>query len=127
MDFDSRLVAIEKDVAELKATQPFIQEMVAQNNKINAQLTHTLNEVEKSMVSMNDKMDAQTQAISALKEDVENNHAQVNERISNVKKQIENIDDEGKFNIRTFLRTYLPWIMVVLGAGFFILSKFIKF
>lgn len=127
MDFDSRLVAIEKDVAELKATQPFIQEMVAQNNKINAQLSRTLNEVEKSMVSMNDKMDAQTQAISALKEDMESNHAQVNERISNVKKQIENIDDEGKFNIRTFLRNYLPWIMVVLGAGFFILSKFIKF
>lgn len=127
MDFDSRLVAIEKDVAELKATQPFIQEMVAQNNKINAQLSRTLNEVEKSMVSMNDKMDAQTQAISALKEDMESNHAQVNERISNVKKQIENIDDEGKFNIRIFLRNYLPWIMVLLGAGFFILSKFIKF
>lgn len=134
MEIEHELLGQQRDIADLKAevnglkeSHNFIKEMIQRNTEVSEKLSDTLHEVEKSMVQMNQKMDAQTLTIDTMKKEMENSNKQLNERISNVKHQIEEVDNEGKFNIRTFFKNYLPWIIVVLGFGFFAVSKYIKF
>lgn len=127
LEHGKEISQLQSDVSSLNATRGFFKEMIERNIQSNEKLSTTLLEVEKSMVSMNEKMDTQTKTIEAMKTEMETNNKQVNERISNVKHQIDAVDDEGKFNIRTFAKTYLPWIIVVLGAGILILGSYVKF
>lgn len=127
LEHGKEIAQLRSDVSSLNATRSFFKEMIERNIESNEKLSGTLLEVEKSMVSMNEKMDTQTKTIESMKVEMENNNRQVNERISNVKHQIDAVDEEGKFNIRTFVQKYLPWIIVVLGVGIYAASNLVKF
>lgn len=127
MGVKKEVASLQSDVEVLKKSDEFFMNMVQRNTETNEKLVGTLNEVEKSMVAINKNIDAQTEKIDAMKQEIEINNKQVNERISSVKKQIDKVDEEGKFNIRTFLQTYLPWIVVCLGVGIFVVKKYVGF
>ena len=63
---------LKKDVTELKATQPFLQTMLNRNTEVSEKLITTLHEVEKSMISLNDKIDITVRGeVFIAKEDFE--------------------------------------------------------
>lgn len=123
----AELSEVKKDVAEMKATQPFLQDMLERNTKANEKLVETLHEVELSMVAINDKLDNQQKDITSIKQEMDESNVQFGAKINKVEEKINTIDEQGKFNTRTFVRDYLPWIIVVLGAGINALAHFVSF
>lgn len=118
---------LQKDVTEIKVTQPFLQEMLKRNTEANEKLVLTLHEVEKSMVSLNDKLDSQSQDITAIKQEMDDTTNKLNDKIQSVEHHINAVDEEGKFNIRVFFKEYFPWIVVLIGVGINFLGNYISF
>jgi len=118
---------LQKDVTEIKVTQPFLQEMLKRNTEANEKLVLTLHEVEKSMVSLNDKLDSQSQDIAAIKQEMDDTTNKLDDKIQSVEHRINAVDEEGKFNIRVFFKEYFPWIVVLIGVGINFLGNYISF
>ena len=106
---DSRMTGIE-------ATRPFLKEMIERNIKSNEKLASTLQEVQMSMVNLNHEMKEQSEAMISMKKE-----------FSDVKAKVESIEEKGKFDIHSFIKSNWPWIMILLGIGFYSISKFVKF
>lgn len=118
---------LQKDVTEIKVTQPFLQEMLKRNTEANEKLVLTLHEVEKSMVSLNDKLDGQSQDIAAIKQEMDDTTNKLDDKIQSVEHRINTVDEEGKFNLRVFFKEYFPWIVVLIGVGINFLGNYISF
>lgn len=118
---------LQKDVTEIKTIQPFLQNMLERNTESNEKLVETLHEVEKSMVSITNKLDIQSQDISSIKAEMGEQIITFKNKISQVESKINSVDEEGKFNIRLFFRQYFPWIVVFIGIGASLIEKFVKF
>ena len=118
---------LQKDVTEIKTTQPFLQDMLRRNTEANEKLVATLHEVDKSMVAINDKLDTQSQDIATIKQEMDETTDRLDGKIQEVKKQVDTVDDDGKFNIRIFLKEYFPWIVVLIGVGIHALGNHISF
>ena len=61
------IALLQKDVTEIKITQPMLQATLEKNVEANEKLVETLHEIEKTMISMNDKMDVQSKEIDTIK------------------------------------------------------------
>jgi len=118
---------LQADVAEIKGTQPLLKDMFERNITVQEKLTETLHEVEKSMVSINDKVDAQSKDITSIKEEMDETTNRINHKINKVEDKIRTVDEEGKFNIRKFFQNYFPWIVVLVGIGAHFASKLFNF
>lgn len=118
---------LQADVAEIKGTQPLLKNMFERNITVQEKLTETLHEVEKSMVSINDKVDAQSKDITSIKEEMDETTNRINHKINKVEDRIRTVDEEGKFNIRKFFQNYFPWIVVLVGIGAHFASKLFNF
>lgn len=121
------IVLLQKDVTEIKITQPMLQATLEKNVEANEKLVETLHEIEKTMISMNDKMDVQSKEIDTIKNEMEENNTHLTNKINKVEERVDKVDAEGQFNIRLFFQKYFPWIVILVGGGMFILSKFVKF
>lgn len=121
------IVLLQKDVTEIKITQPMLQATLEKNVEANEKLVETLHEIEKTMISMNDKMDVQSKEIDTIKNEMEENNVHLTNKINKVEERVDKVDAEGQFNIRLFFQKYFPWIVILVGGGMFILSKFVKF
>lgn len=121
------IVLLQKDVTEIKITQPMLQATLEKNVEANEKLVETLHGIEKTMISMNDKMDVQSKEIDTIKNEMEENNAHLTNKINKVEERVDKVDAEGQFNIRLFFQKYFPWIVILVGGGIFILSKFVKF
>lgn len=121
------IVLLQKDVTEIKITQPMLQATLEKNVEANEKLVETLHEIEKTMISMNDKMDVQSKEIDTIKTEMEENNVHLTNKINKVEERVDKVDAEGQFNIRLFFQKYFPWIVILVGGGMFILSKFVKF
>lgn len=126
MDYEQRISKIEQDVAEVKTSQTFLKEMLERNTKTNEKLVATLSQVEQSMVSINDNLRVQSKEISTIKKELDNTTNNFDKKISMVENKIDSIDEEGKFNIRLFLKNYFPWIVVTVGMVANFLSKLLS-
>lgn len=126
MDYEQRISKIEQDVAEVKTSQSFLKEMLERNTKTNEKLVATLSQVEQSMVSINDNLRVQSKEISTIKKELDNTTNNFDKKISMVENKIDSIDEEGKFNIRLFLKNYFPWIVVTVGMVANFLSKLLS-
>lgn len=118
---------LQADVAEIKGTQPLLKNMFERNITVQEKLTETLHEVEKSMVSINEKVDAQSKDITSIKEEMDETTNKINHKINKVEDRIRTVDEEGKFNIRKFFQNYFPWIVVLVGIGAHFASKLFNF
>lgn len=127
MEMKGNISHLQKDVAEIKATQPLLQKTLERNIETQEKLSNTLHEVQLSLVSIVDKLQDQSEDIDEIKKEMDSNRNSINNKISQVEEKIESVDEEGKFNIRTFLKKYFPWIVVIVGIGANLISKYVKF
>lgn len=117
----------DRRITTLESTRPFLQDLIDRSIKSNEVLAQTMQDVQLSMVKMNDKMDKQAEDLRQMRDDFVAANKAVTQKVEDVEKKVSNLDDEGKFNIRTYLKTNWPWIIVVLGMGIFIATKYVKF
>lgn len=117
----------DRRITTLESTRPFLQDLIDRSIKSNEVLAQTMQDVQLSMVKMNDKMDKQAEDLRQMRADFAAANKAVTQKVEDVEKKVNNLDDEGKFNIRTYLKTNWPWIVVVLGMGIFIATKYVKF
>lgn len=118
---------LDQRVTKIEATQPFLTEILEKNVETNERLAETLQEIRLSMVSMNDKIDAQATAIENMKHDLDEADKKTDERIKSVVQKVETINLEGQFNIREFLKKNFIWLAITVGLGVAYLSTFISF
>ena len=118
---------LDQRVTKIEATQPFLTEILEKNVKTNERLAETLHEIRLSMVTMNDKIDAQATAIENMKHDLDEADKKTDERIKSVVQKVETINLEGQFNIREFLKKNFIWLAITVGLGVAYLSTFISF
>ena len=118
---------LDERVTKIEATQPFLTEILEKNVKTNERLAETLHEIRLSMVSMNDKIDAQATAIENMKHDFDEADKKTDERIKSVVQKVEAINLEGQFNIREFLKKNFIWLAITVGLGVAYFSTFISF
>lgn len=107
---------LDSRMTEIEATRPFLKEMIERNIESNEKLSSTLQEVQMSMVNLNHEMKEQSEAMISMKKE-----------FSDVKAKVESIEENGKFDIHSFIKSNWPWIMFLLGIGFYSISKFVKF
>lgn len=122
-----KVAKLDQRVTKIEATQPFLTEILEKNVKTNERLAETLHEIRLSMVSMNDKIDAQATAIENMKHDFDEADKKTDERIKSVVQKVETINLEGQFNIREFLKKNFIWLAITVGLGVAYLSTFINF
>ena len=118
---------LDQRVTKIEATQPFLTEILEKNVETNERLAETLHEIRLSMVTMNDKIDAQATAIENMKHDFDEADKKTDERIKSVVQKVETINLEGQFNIREFLKKNFIWLAITVGLGVAYLSTFISF
>ena len=118
---------LDQRVTKIEATQPFLTEILEKNVQTNERLAETLHEIRLSMVSMNDKIDAQATAIENMKHDFDEADKKTDERIKSVVQKVETINLEGQFNIREFLKMNFIWLAITVGLGVAYFSTFISF
>ena len=122
-----KVAKLDQRVTKIEATQPFLTEILEKNVKTNERLAETLHEIRLSMVSMNDKIDAQATAIENMKHDFDEADKKTDERIKSVVQKVEAINLEGQFNIREFLKKNFIWLAITVGLGVAYFSTFISF
>ena len=122
-----KVAKLDQRVTKIEATQPFLTEILEKNVKTNERLAETLQEIRLSMVTMNDKIDAQATAIENMKHDFDEADKKTDERIKSVVQKVETINLEGQFNIREFLKKNFIWQAITVGLGVAYLSTFISF
>lgn len=121
------IASLQKDVTELKVTQPLLQATLERNVEAHEKLVEALHEIEKAMMGMNNKMDLQSKDIDDIRTEMEESTYNFTKKIKTVEAKVDRIDEEGQFNIRLFFQKYFPWIVVCIGFGMFVVSKVVKF
>ena len=67
-------------ITQLESTRPYLQDLIDRNIKSNEVLTRTMQDVQVSMVKLNDKMDRQVDEMSKMKKSVEAANAKTDEK-----------------------------------------------
>lgn len=134
----SKVNKLDSRLTKIESTRPFLEDMIERNIASNEKLANTLQEVQISMVKMNEKMDEQSEALRTMKQEFEQANAATNrkieevdrkatEGIAKVSEQVEEVEEKGKFDIYSFIKKNWPWILVLLGLGFMSISQYVKF
>lgn len=134
----SKVNKLDARMTKIESTRPFLEEMIERNIASNEKLASTLQEVQISMVKMNEKMDEQSEALKTMKAEFEEANKKTNDKIEAVDKKatdsiakvdarVEEVEEKGKFDIQLFFKSNWPWITVIIGAGLIYVSNFVKF
>lgn len=118
---------LQQEVAEIKAIQPTLQRTLERNVEAHEKLVDTLHEIDKSMVSIRNRLEAQSKDIESIKIEMDRTQQNFNDKICSVEQKINAIDEDGKFNIRAFLKNYFPWIVIGVGIIGLLVSNYVKF
>lgn len=119
-DHDHRITALE-------STRPFLQDLIARSVKSNEVLAQTMQDVQLSMVKLNDKMDAQAEEIKSMKTNSEMANRNMNAKLTAVETKVSALEDAGKFDIRVWVKKNWPWLCVMAGLGIMYASQYVKF
>jgi len=122
-----RINKLDSRVTKLETSYPFLEDLIERSTKTDEKLSETMQEVQISMSKMNQKMDAQAEALTSMKIASEEANKKMNEHISQVANKVEKIEDKGKFDIWQWLKTNFPWIVILVGLGIYSASQFVKF
>lgn len=123
----SKVNNLDVRMTEIEATRPFLKEMIERSVASNEKLVDTFQEVQMSMVKLNDKMEEQSKALASMKQEFAVANKKTNEELSKVNDKVKEIEEKGKFDIMLFLKANWPWIAVLFGMGTYVISKFVKF
>lgn len=114
-------------ITKLESTRPYLRDLINRNIKSNELLTQTMQDVQMSMVKLNDKMDRQTDEMAKMQESFDAANAKTNQKLSAVETKVSALEDAGKFDIRAFFKKNWPWICALIGMGGLYVSQFVKF
>lgn len=114
-------------ITKLESTQPFLQDLIQRSVKSNEILTKTMQDVQMSMVKLNDKMDEQAREMKEMKADFEKANKATADKLTTVESKVTILEEAGKFDIQAYLKHNFPWIVVVLGMGILYVSQYVKF
>lgn len=114
-------------ITQLESTRPFLQDLIQRSIKSNEVLTQTMQDVQMSMVKLNDKMDEQAREMKEMKADFEKANKATADKLTTVESKVTILDEAGKFDIQGYLKHNFPWIVVVLGMGVLYVSQYVKF
>lgn len=114
-------------ITQLESTRPYLQDLIDRSIKSNEVLTQTMQDVQLSMVKLNDKMDRQSSEMVKMKESLEAANAKTDEKLSAVETKVNALEDAGKFDIRAFFKKNWPWICAIIGFGGLYVAQFVKF
>lgn len=134
----SKINKLDSRMTKIESTRPFLEDMIERNIASNEKLANTLQEVQISMVKMNEKMDEQSEAFRIMKKEFQEANIQTNRKIEEVDRKategiakvgerVEEVEEKGKFDIHLFIKSNWPWILVLFGLGFLFISKYVKF
>lgn len=121
-----RLNNIDKRLVEIESTRPFLKEMVDRNVSICELLGETMQEVQYSMRTLNEKMELQSTSIKEIREEFNILSDRTNDKIDEVSNKIQLVEDKGKFDILQYIKNNWPLILVLIGLGGAYIAKFIK-
>ena len=122
-----RLDEHDRRITVLESTRPFLQELTERSIKSYDALSKTMQDVQLFMVKMNNKMDTQAESLRNLQDNMSAGNKAMSEKITVIENRVANIDEEGKFNIRTWFKTNWPWVLIVMGLGIMVASQYVKF
>ena len=114
-------------ITQLESTRPYLQDLIDRSIKSNEVLTQTMQDVQVSMVKLNDKMDRQVDEMSKMKKSVEEANAKTDEKLSAVETKVNALENAGKFDIREFFKKNWPGVCALLGMGWLYVAQFVKF
>lgn len=114
-------------ITVLESTRPFLQDLIARSVKSNEVLAQTMQDVQLSMVKLNDKMDAQAEEIKSMKTNSEMANRNMNAKLTAVETKVSALEDAGKFDIRAWIKKNWPWLCVMTGLGIMYASQYVKF
>lgn len=114
-------------ITQLESTRPFLQDLIQRSVKSSELLTQTMQDVQMSMVKLNDKMDEQAREMKEMKADFEKANKATADKLSTVESKVTTLEEAGKFDIRDYLKHNFLWIVVVLGMGVLYVSQYVKF
>ena len=114
-------------ITQLESTRPYLQDLIDRNIKSNELLTQTMQDVQMSMVKLNDKMDRQASEMAKMQESFEAANAKTDEKLSAVETKVNALEDAGKFDIRAFFKKNWPWICTIIGFGGLYAAQLVKF
>lgn len=123
----SKINKLSNEVAEMKATRPFLLQMIERNIASNEKLSETLHQVQTTMVTLNEKIDTQSKALETLRDDFTEGYNKNNKRLLELDGKIETIEEKGKFDIQMYIKQNWPWILILIGLGINFASQFVKF
>lgn len=123
----SKINKLSNEVAEMKATRPFLLQMIERNIASNEKLSETLHQVQTTMVTLNEKIDTQSKALETLRDDFTEGYNKNNKRFLELDGKIETIEEKGKFDIQMYIKQNWPWILILIGLGINFASQFVKF
>lgn len=121
-----RLNNIDKRLVEIESTRPFLKEMVDRNVLVCELLGETMQEVQYSMLALNEKMELQFTSIKEIREEFNILSDRTNDKIDEVSNKIQLVEDKGKFDILQYIKNNWPLILVLIGLGGAYIAKFIK-
>ena len=123
----SKINKLSNEVAEMKATRPFLLQMIERNITSNEKLAETLHQVQTTMVTLNEKIDTQSKALETLRDDFTEGYNKNNKRFLELDGKIETIEEKGKFDVQMYIKQNWPWILILIGLGINFASQFVKF
>lgn len=121
-----RLNNIDKRLVEIESTRPFLKEMVDRNISVCELLDETMQEMQYSMLALNEKMELQSTSIKEIREEFNILSDRTNDKIDEVSNKIQLVEDKGKFDILQYIKNNWPLILVLIGLGGAYIAKFIK-
>ena len=117
----------DRKITYLESTRPFIQDLIQRSVKSIEMLSQTMQDVQMSMVKLNDKMDEQAKEMKEMKTDLEQTGKAATDKLIAVESKVASLEEIGKFDIHGYLKRNFPWIVVVLGVGILYVSQYVKF
>lgn len=114
-------------ITQLESTRPFLQDLIERSIKSNETLTKTMQDVQMSMVKLNDKMDEQANEMRDMKADFEAANKTTADKLTTVEAKVTTLEEVGKFNIWEYLKKNFPWIIAIMGMGILYVSQYVKF
>lgn len=114
-------------ITQLESTRPYLQDLIDRSITSNEVLTQTMQDVQLSMVKLNDKMDRQSSEMTKMKESFDAANKNTDEKLSAVENKVNTLEDAGKFDIRAFFKRNWPWICTIIGFGGLYVAQFVKF
>ena len=116
----SKFNHLDTRMTKIEATRPFLEDMIERDINAHEKLASTLQEVQGSMISLNNEM-------ASMKKEFTEANNKTNQEIKKVSAKVSIIEEKGKFDIQLFIKNNWPWIITLIGFGIYAVSNIVKF